>query len=101
VCRSPRNVLQFVLQFVLQTYCKYGVTPRHWAILGGKSNPAPTIQNALFRSSSTVEQAAVNRKVQGSNPCSGAKTEYATVPLAGALGGGVRQPYSYAARNQL
>ena len=26
-----------------------------------------------FRSSSTVEQAAVNRKVQGSNPCSGAK----------------------------
>ena len=31
-----------------------------------------TIQNALFRSSSTVEQAAVNRKVQGSNPCSGA-----------------------------
>jgi hypothetical protein len=26
-----------------------------------------------FRDSSTVEQAAVNRKVQGSNPCPGAK----------------------------
>jgi hypothetical protein len=29
-----------------------------------------------FRTSSTVEQAAVNRKVQGSNPWSGAKSEF-------------------------
>src|ERR1700688_2738425 len=42
------------------------------AALGGIPISTPTIQNALFRSSSTVEQAAVNRKVQGSNPCSGA-----------------------------
>jgi hypothetical protein len=43
-------------------------------------------QDALFRSSSTVEQAAVNRKVQGSNPCSGAKSEYEIVPRMGAVG---------------
>ena len=29
-----------------------------------------------FRDSSTVEQAAVNRKVQGSNPCPGANFEF-------------------------
>ena len=52
------------------------------AALGGILISTPTIQNALFRSSSTVEQAAVNRKVQGSNPCSGAKSEFEFSPNA-------------------
>src|SRR5207245_3431440 len=38
---------------------------------GGGANPRPRIRG-LFRDSSTVEQTAVNRKVQGSNPCPGA-----------------------------
>ncbi len=42
---------------------------------GTDRNSAPRI-NEPFRTSSTVEQAAVNRKVQGSNPWSGAKSEY-------------------------
>ena len=51
------------------------------AALGGIPISPPTIQNALFRSSSTVEQAAVNRKVQGSNPCSGATCSGAKIEL--------------------
>src|SRR5713101_9743577 len=42
--------------------------------LGGTLRARPRIQQP-FRTSSTVEQAAVNRKVQGSNPWSGAKSE--------------------------
>jgi hypothetical protein len=41
---------------------------RQWATCSGHHLES----TGPFRSSSTVEQAAVNRKVQGSNPCSGA-----------------------------
>jgi hypothetical protein len=79
VARCLRNAAVCVAAsaaVVLQLRCNTpvnGGTGRH-------SDLATTIQNALFRSSSTVEQAAVNRKVQGSNPCSGAKSEYESLP---------------------
>ena len=41
-----------------------------------------------------VEQAAVNRKVQGSNPCPGAKSEYEFRLLVKYLLTAVQQSYS-------
>src|SRR5207253_9999005 len=43
------------------------------------ANPRPRIRG-LFRDSSTVEQTAVNRKVQGSNPCPGANFASGVAP---------------------
>src|ERR1700730_15380843 len=43
----------------------------------------PRIQRTPFRDSSTVEQAAVNRKVQGSNTCPGANSPFCLEKVAG------------------
>ena len=52
-----------------------GVAARHSEPGCPLSTAAPRIHGP-FRDSSTVEQAAVNRKVQGSNPCPGANFEF-------------------------